>query len=121
MKIRWIFSILVAVLLNGCGTITPISQLALPPMTTIQGRVMRVNENGFYLKDKSASVFVQAKLMDNKALAITSGESVTVCGNLRGGEEKVFDGYVIKKAGGEQIMVSRPSPHFGFIIQTAFE
>jgi hypothetical protein len=40
--------------------------------------------------------------------------------NPRGATEKVFDAYVIRKAMGEQIIISNPSPHFGFIIQSAF-
>jgi hypothetical protein len=33
----------------------------------------------------------------------------------------VFDGYVIKKPTGEQIIVTNPTPHFGFIIQSRFK
>jgi len=45
---------------------------------------------------------------------------VKVFGNLRGGDERVFDGYVIRKPSGEQIIVSEPGPHFGFVLQTRF-
>ena len=51
----------------------------------------------------------------------SSGEKVRVYGNLQGGKKKIFDGYVIKKSTGEQIIVSNPSPHFGFIIQRSFK
>jgi hypothetical protein len=34
---------------------------------------------------------------------------------------KVFDGYVIRKTSGEQIIITNPSPHFGFILQTSFK
>lgn len=44
-----------------------------------------------------------------------------VYGNLQGGQERIFDGYVIKKSSGEQIIVSNPTPHFGFIIQSVFQ
>ena len=33
----------------------------------------------------------------------------------------MFDGYVIKKSTGEQIIISNPTPHFGFILQSAFK
>ncbi len=49
------------------------------------------------------------------------GEKAKVYGNLQGGQEKIFDGYVIKKSTGEQIIVSNPTPHFGFIIQSSFK
>ena len=39
----------------------------------------------------------------------------------KSGKKKIFDGYVIKKSTGEQIIVSNPSPHFGFILQTSFK
>jgi hypothetical protein len=44
-----------------------------------------------------------------------------VYGNLQGGQEKVFDGYVIEKPAGEQVLVTKPTPHFGFIIQSRFK
>jgi hypothetical protein len=60
-------------------------------------------------------------LPDNKDLNLSAGEEVKVYGNLQGGQEKIFDGYVIRKKSGEQIIVTNPSPHFGFIIQTSFK
>jgi hypothetical protein len=36
-------------------------------------------------------------------------------------QERMFDGYVIKKSTGEQIIISNPTPHFGFILQSAFK
>ncbi len=110
-----------ALLLNGCSAITPINHLALPPVTSIEGTVTQVNKNGFYLKDLSGSIFVRAKLPSEKSLPIIPGENIRVCGNLQGGEENIFDGYVIVNAAGRKIIISRPTPHFGFIIQTAFE
>jgi len=49
------------------------------------------------------------------------GEQIVVYGNLRVGTQKIFDGYVIKKASGEQIIITNPKPHFGFILQTSFK
>jgi hypothetical protein len=51
----------------------------------------------------------------------SSGEKVKVYGNLQGGKKKIFDGYIIKKSTEEQIIVSNPSPQFGFIIQSSFK
>ena len=48
-------------------------------------------------------------------------EKVRVYGNLQGGQKRIFDGYVIRRSNGVQIIVNNPAPHFGFIIQTAFE
>jgi len=44
-----------------------------------------------------------------------------VFGNLQGGQERVFDGYVIKRASGEQIIVTNPTSHFGCVIQSSFQ
>jgi len=71
--------------------------------------------------DNSGSIFVRAKLPDNKELDLSLNEKLKVYGNLQGGQEKVFDGYVIKKPTGEQIIVTNPTPHFGFIIQSRFK
>jgi len=111
---------MVTVMVSGCAGTTPIKDLALPPVTTIEGTVTQLGESGFTLKDATGSVFVRAKLPDNKKLNLTPDEKVKVYGNLQGGQEKTFDGYVIKKPTGEQIIVSNPTPHFGFVIQSSF-
>jgi len=110
----------VTLMISGCAGTAPIKDLALPPVSTIEGNVTQVDESGFTLKDNSGSIHVRAKLSDNKKLDISIGEKVKVYGNLQGGQEKIFDGYVIKKSTGEQIIVSNPTPHFGFIIQSSF-
>jgi hypothetical protein len=112
---------LVVAMVSGCAGTTPIKNLGLPPVTTIEGTVTQLNENGFTLMDNSGSIFVRAKLPDSKKLDLSLNEKLKVYGNLQGGQEKVFDGYVIKKPTGEQIIVTNPTPHFGFIIQSRFE
>ena len=107
-------------MVSGCAGTTPIKNLALPPVTTIEGTITQLNESGFTLMDDSGSIAVRAKLPDNKKLDLSLNEKVKVYGNLQGGQEKVFDGYVIKKPTGEQIIVTNPTPHFGFIIQSSF-
>ena len=109
------------VLLNGCAGTTPIKDLTLPPVSIIEGNITQLDESGFTLTDHSGSICVKAKLPDNKKLNLSEDEKIKVYGNLKGGQEKVFDGYVIKKSTGEQIIVSNPAPHFGFIIQTSFK
>ena len=111
----------VVLMISGCAGTTPVKNLALPPVSTIEGVVTQLDENGFTLSDKSGSIFVRAKLSDNKKLGLSLDEKVTVYGNLQGGRERIFDGYVIKKSSGEQIIVSNPTPHFGFIIQSSFQ
>ena len=108
-------------MVSGCAGTTPIKNLGLPPVSTIEGNITQLDEGGFTLTDNSSSIFVRAKLLDNKKLDLSIGEKVKVYGNLRGGQEKIFDGYVIKKSSGEQIIVSNPTPHFGFIIQSSFK
>jgi hypothetical protein len=108
-------------LLNGCAGTTPIQQLALPPVTTIEGRVTQLDEGGFTLQDESGAIYVRARLPGRAKLALSIQDKVKVYGNLLGGPEKSFDGYVIRKSTGEQIMVSRPSPHLGFVLQTKFD
>jgi hypothetical protein len=108
-------------LLNGCAETTPIKNLALPPVSTIEGHITQLHENGFTLMDNSGSIYVRAELPGNRKLNLSVDEKVKVYGNLQGGQEKIFDGYVIKKSTGKQIIVSNPNPHFGFIIQSSFE
>ena len=54
-------------------------------------------------------------------MGVSVDDTVKVHGNLHSGMEKIFDGYVIKKQSGEQIIISNPSPHIGFILQTSFK
>jgi hypothetical protein len=108
-------------LLQGCAGTTPIKNLALPPVTTIEGRITQVNESGFTLVDNSSSIYVRTELPDNRKLNLSVDEHVRVYGNLQGGQKKIFDGYVIRKSTGEQIIVNNPTPHFGFIIQSSFK
>jgi len=105
----------------GCTGVTPIRDLGLPPVTTIQGTVTKLAADGFALADSSGSIFVKAKLTDDRKLDVSLNETVKVYGNLRSGDEKVFDAYVIRKPTGEQIIVTKPTPHFGFIIQSSFQ
>lgn len=110
-----------ALILSGCAGTTPIKNLALPPVTTIEGKITRLDEGGFMLADSSGSIYVKARLPDGRKLSVSVDEAVRIYGNLQGGAERVFDGYVIRKSTGEQIIVTKPSPHFGFILQTSFE
>lgn len=109
------------VLASGCAAPTPIQKLALPPVSIIAGTVAQLDENGFRLTDKSGSIWVRAQLPGHPKLDLSENENVTVYGNLQGGPERIFDGYVVRKATGEQILISEPTPHFGFIIQSAFK
>ena len=109
-----------AVAVTGCAGTTPIKDLALPPVSTIEGTVSAPNADGFRLADTSGSILVSARLPDGGKLNVSPDETLRVYGNLRGGPERVFDAYVIRKATGEQIIISNPSPHFGFIIQSSF-
>lgn len=113
--------VMFVVMLGGCAGPTPIKNLALPPVSIIEGAVTQLDENGFTLTDRSGSIYVRAKLPDNKKLNVAVDEKVRVYGNLQGGQERAFDGYVIRKATGEQIIVSNPTPHIGFILQTSFQ
>jgi hypothetical protein len=107
-------------LLNGCAGTTLIKNLALPPVSIIEGNIAHLDKDGFILLDNSGSIYVKAKLPDNKKLNLSVDEKVRIYGNLQGGQEKIFDGYVIKKSNGEQIVISNPAPHFGFVIQSSF-
>ena len=108
---------LCAILLNGCVRTTPIKNLALPPVSVIKGNITKLDQNGFTLTDNSGSIFVKAKLPDNQQLNLSIDEKIKLYGNLQGGQEKIFDAYVIRRSRGEQIIISNPTPHFGFIIQ----
>lgn len=112
---------LLAALTGGCAGTTPIGKLALPPVTAIEGVVTQAGEGGFTLTDDSGSIFVRASLSGGATAGIAAGERVKVYGNLQGGPERIFDGYVIRRPNGEQIVVTRPSPHFGFVIQGPFQ
>lgn len=112
---------LVVLSVGGCVGPTAIKNVVLPPVTMIQGTISNLDEHGFTLTDSSGSILVRAKFPDNQKRNLTAHEQVSVYGNLQGGQDRVFDGYVITKATQEQIVVSNPSPHFGFIIQSAFK
>lgn len=112
---------LLAVLACGCATTTPIGRLALPPVTTIEGVVTQTGDGGFTLADDTGSIYVRARLPGGAAPGLSAGERVKVYGNLQGGPERIFDGYVIRRPNGEQIVVTKPTPHFGFVIQGRFE
>ncbi len=116
-----ILLLLFAVVWGGCARTTPIKNLVLPPVSTIAGEITQLDEGGFTLRDSSGSIYVRAKARDAARLNLALHEGVTVYGNLQGGAERVFDGYVIRKATGEQIIVSTPTPHFGCVLQTSFE
>ncbi len=107
-------------LLAACAGTTPISKLALPPVTTIEGTVTKLDPKGFTLEDATGSIFVRAEPATGKKLDVAPGDKLKVFGNLQGGPQRVFDGYVIRKSTGEQIIVTEPSPHFGFVLQTGF-
>jgi hypothetical protein len=109
------------IFLNGCAGTTPIKNLVLPPVSTIEGDITQLDDSGFDLMDNSGSIYVRAELPENIKLKLAVGEKVKVYGNLQGGKKTIFDGYVIKKSTGEQIIVSNPTPHFGFIIQISFK
>ena len=113
-------ALLVVILLDGCAGTTPIKSVALPPVTTLEGEVTQVDTGGFMLTDSSGSIYVRAALPDGKKLDLSARDRVRVYGNLQGGRERIFDGYVIRKASGEQIIVTNPTPHFGCVIQTSF-
>jgi len=117
-----ILTVVVVVLLNRCASTTPIKKLFLPPVSTIEGRVTHLDEGGFTLADNSGSIYVSAKLPDNRKLDLSIDEKVKVFGNLQGGvQEKIFDGYVIRRSTGQQIIVSNPVPQMGFFLQSRFE
>jgi hypothetical protein len=114
-------AVVFVILLNGCAGTTPIKNLALPPVSIIEGNITQIDNSGFDLMDDSGSIHVRVELPENIKLKLSVGEKVKVYGNLQGGKKKLFDGYVIKKSTGEQIIVSNPTPHFGFILQTSFK
>jgi uncharacterized protein YdeI (BOF family) len=107
--------------LNGCARVTPIKNLALPPVSTIEGIISQIDESGFILKDYSGSIYVEVEMPDNKKLNLSVDEKIKVYGNLQGGKKKIFDGYVIRKSTGKNIIINNPAPHFGFILQTPFK
>ena len=72
------------------------------PVTIIEGTITQIDDNGFTLEDLSGSIYVRAKLPENKKLNILLDEKVKVYGNLQGGPERVFDGYVIENQMGNK-------------------
>jgi uncharacterized lipoprotein YajG len=108
-------------LLTACASPTPVNRLALPPVTLIQGQLSALDAQGFVLTDASGAIAVAAAVPKNKQGLLSSGQTVKVYGNLRSGAVKVFDGYVVQIPSGENIIITAPSPHLGFILQTRFE
>jgi hypothetical protein len=120
-RFNYLLLILSLFISGGCSTATPINKLALPPVSTIEGIVKLTDATGFVIEDDSGSIYVKAKLPDDQKLDVSVDDEVRVYGNLQAGMNKVFDGYVIRKTSGEQIIITNPSPHFGFILQTSFK
>ena len=112
---------IVILMLIGCSSSTPIKDLSLPPVSAIEGTITQVDEDGFMLQDDSGTIYVVAKMPEGGKLNLALKEKVGVYGNLRGGTNRIFDGYVIKRESGEQIIITNPRPHIGFIIQTSFQ
>ena len=112
---------MIGLMVSGCAITTPIKDLGVPPVTIIEGTITQLDQQGFTLTDSSGSIMVRAQLSGNKTLNLSPEENVKVYGNLQGGPGKLFDGYVIEKQTGERIIVTKPTPHFGLIIQSAFE
>jgi hypothetical protein len=108
-------------LLNSCSRAVLIDEIALPPVSLLEGRVTRIDQGGFMLQDSSGSIFISAELPGQKPLNLSLNEQVKAYGTLRPGSARIFDSCVIKKQSGALIMISKPQPHFGFVIQTAFE
>ena len=73
------------ILLNGCAGTIPIKNLALPPVSTIEGNITHLDDSGLTLADNSGSIYVRAELPENIKLKLTVGEKVKVYGNLQGG------------------------------------
>jgi hypothetical protein len=120
---QFIYPLLILALftLGGCDTATPINQLALPPVSIIEGVVTQKDATGLVVEDGSGSIFVRVEMPDDKKLDVSVNDVIVVYGNLQAGPKKVFDAYVIKKPSGEQIIITDPSPHFGFVWQTSFK
>jgi hypothetical protein len=120
-SIRFAFGMAALVLLAACASPTPVSRLALPPVTLIQGQLSALDAQGFVLTDASGAIAVAAVVPKDKQGLLRSGQTVKVYGNLRSGAARVFDGYVVQTLSGENIIITAPSPHLGFILQTRFE
>lgn len=120
MRKKMVLLPMLVLLLGGCAKTTAVKNLTLPPVSIIEGVVTQLQPSGFTLSDSSGAILVRAGLPEDKKLNLAVNEQVTVYGNLRGGRERIFDGYVIKKQTGEQIMITRPQPHLGFVLQTSF-
>jgi len=53
------------ILLNGCAKTTLIKNLALPPVSTIEGNIIKLDDSGFDLMDDSGSIYVRAEFPEN--------------------------------------------------------
>ena len=113
-------TLLASLALGACADVTPIKSLILPPVSMIEGRIIKTDDAGFTLEDSSGSIYVKASAANGDRLKLSPNQKVKVYGNLEGGQKQIFDGYVIKPESGEQIIVNRPTPHLGFIMQSDF-
>jgi hypothetical protein len=78
---NFVISIVTAVfvlLLNGCTVTTPIKNLALPPVSAIDGHITRLDESRFTLMDNSGSIYGRAELPDDRKLNLSVDEMVKV-------------------------------------------
>jgi hypothetical protein len=49
-------------LLSTHSARTPINKLVLPPVNVIEGKVIKIDGNGFVLQDDTGSIYVKAEL-----------------------------------------------------------
>ncbi len=120
-KLPSLFFAVAVLFVSGCAGTAKIKDLPLPPVTVIEGSVTQLDAHGFTLADDSGAIRVNAELPNQQPLKVSLHERLRVYGNLQGRQARVFEGYVLRKASGEQVVVTKPIPHFGCLIQTAFE
>ena len=104
---NFVISIVIAVfvfLLNGCAGTTPIKNLALPPVSTIEGHITQLDESGFTLMDNTGSIYVRAESPDNRKLNLSVDEKVKVYGNLQGGQKKYLTRMLLKSRRGSRLL-----------------
>lgn len=111
---------MLAMCIISCSNITPISNLALPPVTVIKGNVYELESNSLVLKDESDKISVAYPNETTVKPVLFLNDTITVYGNLRPGTPGVFDAYVIKTESQTYIM-QQPGGHIGIILQTGFK
>jgi RNase P/RNase MRP subunit p29 len=102
MKIKQsLFTCLTLVSLSACNSATDIIDLALPEAETIEGKVLKLEENAFVMKDETSVITVRPADAQAGDFKLLVGEKIRVQGVVDTSNLQAFNAYSITRQDGE--------------------